>query len=90
MFYVVTDNCVYSGKNLNDIQKKTNGKFDLPEFKVCGPDSIAVLTQKDLLFVQDKNRLSMIPIERLAKKDTTSKNMMIIILVLSVISVIRG
>lgn len=90
MYYVITENEVVDGKDLNQINKKLYAMLEETDFRSLGEDKIITLTTADLNFVQDKKRMSMIPMERLYKKDTTGKLMLYFILALQVLSFVRG
>lgn len=89
MFYIITENGVYSGKTLNSANKKLNAKLDEVEMTSLGADKIIKLTDKDIDFVQDKKRLSLIPIANLYKTDNTVKYMVMLILFLNFILMVK-
>lgn len=70
MFYVVSKTGVTSGKNIKEINRKCDAVFDVDEFRGCGTDFIIQVDVPDLSFVQDKKRLSQIPMRNLYKKDS--------------------
>lgn len=90
MYYVITENEVVDGKDLEHVNKKLFAKLEETDFRRLGEDKIITLTAADLNFIQDKKRMSMIPMERLYKKDTTGKLILYFILALQVLSFMRG
>lgn len=70
MFYVITKTGVASGKSIKEINRKTGSIFDVDEFHGIGTDFVVQVDVPDLSFVQDKKRLSMIPMRNLYKKDS--------------------
>jgi len=89
MYCVITEDGVVTAKTLNGINKKLSSKVDKLEFRRLGGDYIVTLTNHDLEFVQDKKRMSMIPIDKLYKSDN-SKMVLTLIMILSFISAVRG
>jgi len=89
MYCVITEDGVETARTLKGINNRLKAKLDKVEFKRLGGDYIVTLTNRDLEFVQDKKRMSMIPIDKLYKTDN-SKMMLMFILVLSFISAVRG
>ena len=80
MYYVVTKFGVATGKTLNDIRSNqfvkgsiSKGKIDRDEFKVVGPDYIVNMTDADLDFIQDKQKLSQIMFQNFFKQDNSVK-----------------
>lgn len=88
MLYVITPSGVTSGKTLNQINKKLKAKFDENEFTQLGADKITKINTDDVEFVQDKKRLSMIPMSSLYKADN-SKYYLIGILILQMILLLK-
>lgn len=88
-FYAITPTGVKKGVSRNHLNKKLKGVLDDAEFVFVGKDAIVKLTEKDLEFVQDKGRLSQIPIQQLYKKDIT-KLILYFVVILQLIILIRG
>ena len=89
MYVAITNTGVYVGKSLKDINKKSKCQFDADEFHAVGNDFVVNVNSLDFSFLQDKKRLSMIPMRNLYKKD----NVMIFIIInlfLTLICVFKG
>lgn len=71
MFYVITNRGVIKGLTLKDVNIKMKTAFEISDFKVVGRDYIIKVTSQDIDFVQDKKRMSQIPIRNLYKADIT-------------------
>ena len=89
MYIVITENHVYTGKSLTLLNCSMGAQMDEDEFKQIGADSVAILTAKDLDFVQDKRKLSSIMFGNFFKKDTLPRNLMIINIILTFIMFVR-
>lgn len=85
MYIVITDNGAVTGKSLKDTNKQLNAQIEENEFKQLGPDRIVKLTEQDLEFVQDKRRMSRIPIEKLFKKNSSITLILAIIMIIEFI-----
>ncbi len=89
MYIVITENRVYTGKNLSILNRSMNAQLDEDEFKQIGSDSVAILDASDLAFVQDKRKLSSIMFGNFFKKDTLPRNLMIVNIIITFILFIR-
>lgn len=89
MFYAVTQNKIYKGKTLKEVNRAINGQIDLDEFHPVGTDLIVYLSASDLDFVQDKRKLSSIMFGNFFKKDTLTRNLMIINLIFTFICMVK-
>lgn len=89
MYYIITDNGVYTGKSLSQANRKLNAKLEDTETLSLGADKVVKLTNKDIDFVQDKKRLSLIPITNLYKSDNSMKYMVMAILFLNFILLMK-
>ena len=89
MYIVITENHVYTGKSLTLLNRSMGAQMDEDEFKQVGADSVAILTAKDLDFVQDKRKLSSIMFVNFFKKDTLPRNLMIFNIILTFIMFVR-
>lgn len=89
MFIVITQNKIYKGKSLKDINRSIHGQMDLDEFHPLGGDYIVNLSLDDLDFVQDKKRLSNIMFGNFFKKDTLTRNLIIVNFIFTFICLIR-
>lgn len=89
MYIAITENRVYTAKNLTLLNHSMNGQMDEDEFKQIGADSVAVLNASDLDFVQDKRKLSSIMFGNFFKKDTLPRNLMIVNIILTFIMFVR-
>lgn len=69
MFIVLTSHKAYCEDKLEAINKKLDAKFNLEEFKMCGPDYVLQLDDVDLEFVRDKKRMSSIFFGNFFKRD---------------------
>ena len=87
-YYVITEVGVYRASTIKGLNKKLKAKFDRKEFVYIGKDAITRMDDKDIDFVQDKKRLSQIPIETLYKKDY-SKYVLYFILFIQLIILIK-
>lgn len=88
-YYIITENGVHTGKSLQQANRKINAKLDDAETISLGPDKVVKLTNKDIDFVQDKKRLSLIPITNLYKSDNSMKYMVMAILFLNFILLMK-
>lgn len=88
MYYVISNSGVCLGRSLKDINKKCDSLFEQSEFKSIGSDYVVKLADSDLSFVQDKKRLSLIPISGLYKVDT-SKYILYAILLINFIILVK-
>lgn len=89
MYYIITDNGVFTGKSLQSANRKLNAKLEDVETVSLGADKVVKLTNKDIDFVQDKKRLSLIPITNLYKSDNSMKYMVMAILFLNFILLVK-
>lgn len=89
MYYVVTDYKVYSAKTRKGLNSMIDGKIEDAEMKTIGEDKIVYLSDVNLDFVQDKKRMSQIPIQALYKSDNT-KLLFIAMLILQFILLVKG
>ena len=71
MYIVITDNKIAYAKKLQALNRQLQAKLEPEEFKTIGSDHIAKLTDTDLTFVQDKQRLSTILFGNFFRKDKT-------------------
>lgn len=89
MYYAITEQGVKKAYTRPQLNKKVKGLLENAEFKYCGRDAVTILNEKDLEFIQDKRRLSQIPVQQLYKRDTT-KVILFIILLVQFICLIKG
>lgn len=89
MFYAITEQGVKKAYTRKQLNKKLKGILETAEFKFLGRDAVTILNEKDLEFVQDKRRISQIPIQQLYKKDMT-KVLIFIVMLLQFILLIKG
>ena len=75
MFYVITKFGVATGKTLNEVRANqfVKGRIDRDEFKVIGPDYVVNMTDVDLDFVRDKQKISQIMFQNFFKHDNSVK-----------------
>jgi hypothetical protein len=88
-YSVITDNGLVQSNTLLGINQKLKAKLEDKEFKQLGNDKIVKITDRDLEFIQDKKRLSMIPIRNLYKKNNTTMLLLVVVLVLQFILLIK-
>ena len=88
MYYVITDQKIVKGKTLAGLNSSLGTLLEENEFKIIGNDKIINLSKNDLLFLQDKKRLSQIPIQKLYRKDN-SIYLIYALFALQVITLIR-
>lgn len=84
MIYIITDNGIIKGNDLNYINKKYNIALTKDELKVLGNDYVVKLTKEDIEFVKDKKKLADIPVRKLFQKDKVEL-LVFIVIVLQVI-----
>ena len=90
-YYAMTDEGVKSARTRNRLNKQLDGLLDENELYTLGPDKIVKLTAKDLEFIQDKRRMSRIPISNLYKKSNMVTNIVyLIIILLQIIAIAEG
>jgi len=89
MYYAETDNGIISGKTLKEINSKLKAQLDENEMRQLGPDRVIKITEQDLEFIQDKKRMSRIPIEKLFRKNNTLTLFIIIIMALQFIVLVK-
>lgn len=85
MYVVICENGVVVGKTLKEVNKQMDSLIEESEFVRLGSDYVCYMTKQDIDFVQDKKRLSMIPIRNLYKKDNTSLILQIVTLLFVVL-----
>ena len=90
MYIVITDFKIHCEKTLDRINSKLNSKLEEQEFKQVGADFIVRLDSHDLDFVQDKKRLSLIPMQSLFPRANKSNVILYFILLLNVILMLQG
>lgn len=89
MYCVITDNGPVTGRSLKEVNRKLNSLIEENEFRQLGSDRIIILTEQNLEFVQDKKRMSRIPIEKLFRKNSTITLMLGIIMLIEFILLIK-
>lgn len=89
MYHVITDSGVTTGRNLKLLNKKLDTQLEDSEFKIIGSDKVCKLSNDDLTFLQDKRRLSLIPISNLYKVDNSVKYVVYFILFLQFILLVK-
>lgn len=89
MFYVITDNKVYSSSNLDKLNRKNHLKFDFNDFRAHGNDYVVCLSTKDIEFVQDCSKLSNIAMSKLFKADTLPKILLYVLIVMTFITMVK-
>lgn len=89
MYYAITSNGVITTKDLKSLNKQLNSKIEDIETYAAGSDKVVKLSDNDIEFVQDKKRLSLIPITKLYKEDKIITYVYIMIAMLAII-IIRG
>lgn len=85
MYYVITDNKVFSARSLKELEKKHKMTFAETDFISHGADFVVKLSQKDIEVALDARRLSLIPISNLFKKDNSNMIYFIVIILLNLI-----
>lgn len=88
MFYIITDQGVISGKNLQTINKTHNLLIQKDELKAIGADYVVCMTQKDIDFCQDKAKLSQIMFGNFFKKDSMPTILSIVTIILCFLNLI--
>jgi len=88
-YYLINSSGVYSAKTRNALDRKLEISTDDTDYKCFGSDKVLLATSEDMTFIKDKKKLSMIPMERLYKKDNTTKLLIIITAVLSFLNLIQ-
>jgi|GEM_PF-4329123 len=88
-YYLINSSGVHSARTRNGLDSKLSISTEDIDYKCFGSDKVFFATSEDMSFLQDKKRLSMIPMERLYKKDTTTRLILIITAVLSFINMIQ-
>lgn len=82
MYFVIKPSGVIYGRTLGSINKRLAAKIDEVEMESVGADKIIKLNNSDIDFVQDKKRISLIPMSNLYKQDNMTKYLIIAIFVL--------
>lgn len=88
-YYLINSSGVYSARTRNSLDNKLEISTEDIDYKCFGSDKVFLATTEDMTFLKDKKRLSMIPMERLYKKDTTTKLLIIITTVLSFLNFVQ-
>lgn len=88
-YYLINRSGVHSANTKNRLDQKLEISTEDTDYKCFGSDKVFLATTEDMTFIRDKKRLSMIPMERLYKKDTTTKLLIIITTVLSFLNFIQ-
>lgn len=78
MYYIIADSGVYTGRDLNELNKVLDSKIEEEEFNVVGADKVCKITKTDLDFIQDKKRLSRIFFGNFFKSDTRPIKFMVL------------
>lgn len=84
MIYIITDNGVIKGHDLNYINRKYNIALSKDELKTFGKDYVIKLTKEDIEFLRDKKKLADIPVRKLFQRDKTEL-LVIVVIVLQII-----
>lgn len=90
MIYIITDNGIIKGNDLNYINKKYNIALTKDELKVLGNDYVVKLTKEDIEFVKDKKKLADIPVRKLFQKDKVELLVFIVIVLQFIILLSLG
>ena len=90
MYFVITENTIYRNNTLKGLNRKMKSAMEQEEFVSVGKDFIIQLSNTDIQFVQDKKRLQSVAINKLFKKSNTDKIILVIILIISAVTMIRG
>lgn len=88
-YYIINNSGVHSAVTRKALDHKLNISTNEAEYKYFGNDRVLLATQEDMTFLQDKKRLSMIPMERLYRKDNTTKLILIVTAVLSFLNLVQ-
>ncbi len=89
MYIALTKNKIYQSQNLKFLNKKMKANFEQEEFYAIGKDYIVNLDEHDIRFVQDKKRIQSIAINKLFKKNSTERLLLIAILILTIAVQVR-
>lgn len=88
-YYLINPSGVYSAPTRNRLDHKLETSTEESEYKSFGSDKVLFATDEDMTFLKDKKKLSMIPMERLYKKDNLTKYIMIAILILNLLNLMK-
>jgi len=88
-YYLINNSGVYSARTRSSLDNKLEISTEDTDYKCFGSDKVFLATTEDMTFIRDKRRLSMIPMERLYKKDNTTRLILIITAVLSFLNLIQ-
>lgn len=80
MYYVVTKHGVVTGKTKKEVESNqfVKGRIDYDELNVFGSDYVVNMTERDIDFVQDKQKISQIMFQNFFKQDNSVKVFVII------------
>lgn len=88
-YYLINSRGVHTAWTKNSLDHKLEISTEDTDYKCFGSDKVFFATTEDMTFLRDAKRLSMIPMERLYKKDTTTHMILIITAVLSFLNLIQ-
>lgn len=88
-YYLINSNGVHSARTRNNLDSKLQISTEDIDYKCFGSDKVFFATSEDMTFIKDKKRLSMIPMERLYKKDNTTNMILIITAILSFLNFVK-
>lgn len=88
-YYAITDKGVAAASSLKKLNQSLNAELEEEELIPIGPDRLIKLTKADIEFVQDKKRMSLIPIKNLYKKSNTVTLMLTVILIMQFILMVK-
>jgi len=88
-YYLINSSGVHSAMTRTALDRKLEISTEDIDYKCFGSDKVFIATTEDMTFIRDKKKLSMIPMERLYKKDTTTRLILIITAVLSFLNLIQ-
>lgn len=88
-YYLINSSGVHSAMTRVALDRKLETSTEDTDYKCFGSDKVMIATQEDMSFLKDLKRISMIPMERLYKKDNTTRLILIITAVLSFLNLIQ-
>ena len=88
-YYVVTDNDIFTFRNLKKLNNSLKTQFDINDFKRLGSDYILFCSDVDIVYQRDLHYLSQIPIQNLYRTDKRPLLFSILTFVFVLISLTR-
>lgn len=88
MYIVITDSQIYVSRNLKLLNKKINGHLDKSDFKQIGNKKIIKLSNDNLDYIKDLNKIKSIPFSKLYKTENI-KAYLIVMLILQFILMVK-